>query len=145
MNKINFVKFLLKLNEIHPEPPNIKVGELSEVFRHSIFINGSEAVRKQIMLKSATSKYESELEYPWDNYFGIELAPFLQGKCTLDLGCFTGGRSTAWFKRYGLDFIYGIDVKQEYIEAATQFAALYNMPCEFKVLKFRTPDRGVSH
>ena len=128
---VKISKFLMKWFESIPVSPEIEIGELQEVFNHSSFVNGSDSQRKLIMLKSSERKYESEIKYPWDNYFGIDLAPFLQGRVILDLGCFNGGRSAAWFERYRPDHLIGIDVKKEYIDAATQFAKVKNIRAEF--------------
>jgi SAM-dependent methyltransferase len=131
MMSVQLAKSFMKMREAVPAPPGERVGELQEVFRHRIFLEGTQERRKAIMLESSRSKYESELAYPWDHYFGRDLAPLLQGQVALDLGCFTGGRSIAWFERYGLRFIHGIDVEPEYIEAATQFAATKGVPSRY--------------
>jgi len=88
---------------------------------------------KTIMLKSSESKYENEYNYSWDNYFGFSLRPLLEGKTALDLGCFTGGRTVAWFERYKLNYISGIDVSEIYIKAARQFASIKNAKADFRV------------
>jgi ubiquinone/menaquinone biosynthesis C-methylase UbiE len=131
MMSVALAKSFMRMKEHVPAPPERGIGELQEVFRHRVFVEGSEADRKAIMLESSRSKYQSELAYPWDHYFGMDLRPLLQGNVALDLGCFTGGRSVAWFQRYGLSFIHGIDVAPEYIEAATQFAATHNVPAKY--------------
>jgi SAM-dependent methyltransferase len=131
MMSVQLAKSFMRLREAIPAPPDDRVGELQEIFRHRIFLQGSETARRAIMLESSRSKYESELAYPWDHYFGRSLAPLLGDKVALDLGCFTGGRSVAWFERYGLRFIHGIDVEPEYIEAATQFAATKHVPSRY--------------
>jgi ubiquinone/menaquinone biosynthesis C-methylase UbiE len=73
------------------------------------------------------------MNYPWDNYFGTDLSSFLQGKMALDIGCFTGGRSVAWFERYKLKHITGIDIRKLFIESAKQFASIHNISADFKV------------
>lgn len=131
MTSVAIAKSIMKLREAVPPSPTKLVGELQEVFRHDIFIHGSPAERQAIMHQSSLSKYQSELAYPWDRYFGMDLSPLLRDQSALDLGCFTGGRSVAWFERYGLRFIQGLDVEQEYIDAATQFAALKQVPARY--------------
>lgn len=131
----HIAKFLMNRFSNYPVSPEKEVGELSEVFRHTLFLNGSKVERNTIMLKSSESKYKSELDYPWDHYFGIELTPLLQGNIVLDLGCFTGGRSVAWFEKYKLEYLIGIDVTQTFIDAATQFADLKKIRADFKVAK----------
>ena len=108
-------------------------GEDSEIFNNDSFLNATETTKKSIMLKSSEAKYKSELDYPWDIYFGRELKPMLEGKVALDLGCFTGGRSIAWYDRYNLKHISGIDVKQVFIDAANQFASARTVDAEFKL------------
>ena len=126
-------KFLMKLIKAYPTSPEKSVGGMKEVFRHSIFLDGSESNRKRIMLESSQSKYEDEMRYPWDHYFGMDLSPFLKGKVVLDLGCFTGGRSVAWAQRYKLAKIYGIDISQVYIDAAAEYAKINQVQAEFRL------------
>lgn len=133
MSSVQFAKFLMKIMEVTPASPLIKVGELQEVFNHSAFLEGSKETQKEIMHKSSDNKYQSELDYPWDNYFGIELTPLLKGKDILDLGCLNGGRGIAWYEKYGLHSINGIDVTQVYIDAATQFAHKKDARAEYHV------------
>lgn len=51
----------------------------------------------------------------------------------MDLGCFTGGKTVAWFERYKLQKITGIDIKNVYIDAAVQFADKHTVNADFKV------------
>ena len=133
MNTTQIAKFLMKLFEKYPIPPSDKVTGLNEVFRHPIFIDGSESEKKKIMFESSRFKFQNETEYPWDQYFGIDLRPLLKGKAVLDIGCHTGGRSAAWAKMYNFSKLYGIDVEQNYIEAAIQFKDSMGFEGNFKV------------
>jgi SAM-dependent methyltransferase len=135
MDTIQIAKFFMKLWEVHPISPDKEIGGLQEVFQHPKFLDASESEKKEIMFRSACFKYENELNYPWDNYFGLDLAPLLNNKVVLDLGCFNGGRSTAWHERYDLDCLSGIDVDQIYIDAATQFANIKKINANFKLAK----------
>lgn len=135
MMSVQLAKSFMRMREAIPASPDDRVGELQEIFRHRVFLDGTETDRKAIMLASSQSKYESELAYPWDHYFGRDLAPLLADKIALDLGCFTGGRSVAWYERYGLRCIHGIDVEQEYIDAAAQFAASKHIAARYHVAK----------
>lgn len=135
MNSIQIAKSLMKLRETSPPPPDENFGELQEVFRHDFFLEASESKKRELMLESSNAKYVSELHYPWDNYFGIDISPYLNNKVVLDLGCFNGGRGAAWFERYNLDKLFGIDVDQVYIDAATQFASTKQINAEYKVAK----------
>lgn len=56
----------------------------------------------------------------------------LQGKTALDFGCFTGGRSVAWFEQYGLRQILGIDLNEIYIEAVKQFGFICKANADFR-------------
>lgn len=131
--RAQIAKLLMKIFERHPASPEKSVGGLNQVFCHCAFVDGSEADRKRIMLESSQHKYDSEMQYPWDHYFGIELFPLLKGKVALDLGCFTGGRTAAWAQRYELTKVYGIDIKEVYIDAATLFAAIKGVHAEFRL------------
>ncbi len=134
----------MKLREEFPNSPDdadaeeslkIAVGELQEIFQHDYFLKANETKKKEIMLHSSTSKYESELDYPWDAYFGTDLSPYLKEKVILDLGCFNGGRGAAWFERYNLKQIFGIDVDQVYIDAATSFASIKQINAKYDVAR----------
>lgn len=133
MRSTRIAKFMMKTFEVHPTFSDTDVGDLNEVFNHKSFLHATESQQNCIKLKSSESKYNGEFQYPWDNYFGFDLSPVLQGKRALDLGCFTGGRSVAWFERYKLQKIVGIDVKQVYIDAAKQFATVHNANAEFRM------------
>jgi len=135
MRTSKIAKYLMKLFESHPVTPTEKVTELSEVFRHPVFVSGSESEKKEIMFESSRVKFQDEIDFPWDQYFGIDLRPILKGKEVLDLGCFTGGRSAAWAKRYNLSKLYGIDVNQDYIEAAMQFKYYIGFEGDFRAAR----------
>lgn len=133
MVSIRVAKWAMKQWEAFPIPPGETVGECSEIFHHPKFTDASADERRTIMAQSAASKYQSELAYPWDHYFGMDLRPLLAGKRVLDLGCFTGGRGVAWIERYGLSHLYGVDVADVFIDAAREFAARRSAPAEFRV------------
>lgn len=133
MPSVRLAKFLMKQMESLPSPDDATAGGLSEIFDHPIFTDGNQAERQRIMLESSEAKYAGEFAYPWDGYFDLDLAPLLSGKEALDLGCFTGGVSVAWYERYGLTHISGVDVRPEYIEAATQFASLKGADADFRL------------
>lgn len=135
MKLYKLAKLAMKKFETFPVSPEMKVGEYSEVFQHPCFLNASDGERKEIMLKSSLSKYENELKKPWDLYFDIKLDSLLREKHVLDLGCFTGGRSVAWFERYGLMSITGVDISQVYIDAAKQFSEIKRINADFKVAR----------
>ncbi|WP_414752449.1 methyltransferase domain-containing protein [Anabaena sp. CCY 9910] len=133
--QVKFAKLIMKRFGNFPISPDIYVGELEEVFNHSIFVNGTHHKRKEIMLHSSQSSYESEKAYSLCNYFGKDLTPYLENKNVLDLGCFNGGRGIAWFEKFNMASITGIDVKHEYIDAAMQFAGLKNINAKYLLAK----------
>ncbi len=125
-------KRVMRLAEVHPPDPRDAVGGLSEVFRHPVLTDGSQAERERIMRASSESRYEDENAFPWDNYFGCSVKPWVGGD-VLDLGCFTGGRAVAWWERYEPRTIAGVDVDEAFIEAARAFAAARGVPADFRV------------
>lgn len=126
--KLDIIKKSMKLFERVPSCNDLS---LNEIFNHKNFIEASEEERKIIMQKSAEFRYINELEIPFESYFGFNLISLLNGKVVLDLGCFTGGRAVAWYERYGLKKIYGIDTKDNFIEAASLFAKSKGVNAEF--------------
>ena len=113
------LKKLMKAFATNPKPTDYN---LREIFNHQTFTNSHELKRYEIMEKSSRTLYLEEMSYPLDNYFGFDLMPLLKDRVVLDIGCFTGGRSIAWYERYHFEKIYGVDVDTTYIEAATNFA-----------------------
>lgn len=120
---------LMRLRERVPDPDD---GSLGETFKHPQFTEADDEERARIMWRSSKSRYEDELSFPWDNYFGMSVRPWVKGTA-LDLGCFTGGRAVAWRERYEIQGIHGVDVDPIYIEAAHQFAAARGVSAEFRV------------
>ena len=108
-------------------------AELNEIIRHPKFLQAGEAERASFMLRSAQAKYDSEIAYPWDTYFGTSLKPLLQGKRVMDLGSLYGGRTVAWAESYELQHITGIDVDPIYVATATQFAQTKGVSADFRV------------
>ena len=122
------IKRLMKLFE---RVPSVNDYHLSEIFRQKVFTQASQQERKRIMLKSSQRAYLDEFQHPFDLYFGLDLVPLLKGQIALDLGCFTGGRSVAWAERYRLDEMYGVDIRDIYIEAAQNFAERKDIKANF--------------
>lgn len=124
-------KAAMKVWEVTPDPSN--TDGLQEAFNLRRFLQASQTERNQIMLKSSQTKYCEEIEYPWDAYFDMDIAPLLAGKSALDMGCFTGGRGAAWYERYKLSQVTGIDVDQVFIDAARRFAAAQGIRADYTV------------
>lgn len=120
----------MKIMETRPSPSNYG---LKEIFSHPNFIAGNDEERNAIMLKSAQWNYDTEIEFPWDRYFGFDLTSLLSNKAVLDLGCFTGGKSIAWAERYGVREMYGIDTSDIFITAARKFAEKKGIEAKFSV------------
>lgn len=129
---VGIAKRVMRLARAHPPDPRHTVGGLSEVFQHPVFTRGSEADRERIMRLSSESRYEDESAFPWDNYFGHSVKPWVTGDL-LDLGCFTGGRAVAWAERYQPRSISGVDVDENFIDAARKFAESRRMPADFRI------------
>ncbi len=124
----------LVMRQWETEHPSWSNGaELNEIVRHPKFTQASDAERASLMMRSARAKYDSEIAYSWDSYFGMDLKPLLTGKHVMDLGSLYGGRSVAWAERYELAHITGIDVNPIYTETATQFARSKGVSADFHV------------
>lgn len=115
------IRALMRLREMVPDPQTF-IGH--EVFDHDVFSHGTQADRQETMHTLSSSRYEMELRNPYEDYFGLDLTPFLKGKTALDLGCFTGGAVVAWAERYHVEKVYGIDVRDVYVQAAHRFAQM---------------------
>ena len=56
MSAVRLAKWMMRLVERAPQFSETEVGDLSEVFNHRRFLDGDEATRKSIMLRSSESK-----------------------------------------------------------------------------------------
>lgn len=138
MNTVSVAKAIMKLGEVHPASPHKEIGACQELFWHERFVSAPAEERRAIMLASSEKKYAEEMAYPWDRYFGMDLAPQLRGRSVLDLGCFNGGRGVAWCERYQFAQLIGIDVAPVFIEAARQFARTKNIDARFEIARGET-------
>jgi SAM-dependent methyltransferase len=129
---IAIAKRVLKLWPAPPPDPETP-GGLQEIFTHQRFLEASQEQRLEIMRASSRWKHRDELDYPWDHYFGVDLASRLRGKSILDLGCFTGGRSVAWAERYDVAALSGVDVEAVFIEAARRFSCERGIEADFRL------------
>ena len=129
---VKCAKQLMQVAERRPPDPRENVDGLSEVFRHPLFTHGSAKARERIMRQSSATRYDDEMAYPWENYFGRPVGGWVQGD-VLDLGCFTGGRAVAWWERYRPSSMAGMDVDEVFIEAARRFAESRAVPAQFRV------------
>jgi len=111
--------------------PDQKTSLGHEVFDHTLFSHGTPAQRQEIMHRLSSSRYELERRNPFESYFGLDLTPFLKGSTVLDLGCFAGGAAIAWMERYGIERMYGVDVRDIYVQAAQRFAVSKKVNAHF--------------
>ncbi|MBW3654760.1 MAG: class I SAM-dependent methyltransferase [Gemmatimonadetes bacterium] len=128
--KVALAKRTMRLMERHPAESDLA---LAQVFRTERFRNAAPEERLAIM--EASSRYREEYEdvLPFERHFDRDLRPYIEGKRMLDLGCFTGGRSVAWHKRFGARKTYGVDIDPVFVEAARHWAAVRNVDAEFCV------------
>lgn len=129
---MNLARYLMTKFASFPQFDKDKVGLLQEDFNHPEFINSTVEQQKSIMFNSSKYRYEDELSFSIDKYFGFNLLPYLKNKNVLDLGCFVGGRAVAWYERYQINHICGIDISQVFIDAAEQFADSKQINAEFR-------------
>ena len=93
------IKFLMKTFQTFPSEKNF---ENWEVFNHDIYLKNTQTKQKEIRKATCMARYdiEKDKKFSWmENYFLKDLDPeTLKGKTLLDLGCFTGGRLSAWYE-----------------------------------------------
>lgn len=122
------IKKLMKLCERYP---SIEDYHLCEVYNHRTFTEGTHAERILIMLKSSSNAYLDEKNNKtFELLFNYDFST-LKGKTVLDVGCFAGGRAVAWAERWQLEKIYGIDIVDNHIKAAQNFADMKGIDAEF--------------
>ena len=73
MTTVSIAKKAMKLFERRPDLSSDDAFLLQEIFNHEMFLEGTGEERREIMLQSSRRKYQDELDYPWDQYFGFNL------------------------------------------------------------------------
>lgn len=111
--------------------PRVGDLELKETFDHEIYREASEEKRRALRLASAELRCKAEFQRPLDRFFGIDLLPLLEGGTLLDIGCFTGGKAAAYAERFRLRKVYGVDVYEDHVLAAKEFADTRGINAEF--------------
>ncbi len=128
------IKFLMKTFQTFPSEKNF---ENWEVFNHDIYLKNTQTKQKEIRKATCMARYdiEKDKKFSWmENYFLKDLDPkMLKGKTLLDLGCFTGGRLSAWYENYELKKVYGIDINPIFKVAADEFASEKKINADFKI------------
>jgi SAM-dependent methyltransferase len=115
-----FLRRLMQFRAMIPAPDDLSLGE---IFQHPTFLQAGTDARRARLLAAARYRRADEDAHPFDRYFGRELAPLLQGRRVLDLGCFIGGRSLAWRDRYRLAEVVGTDIDPAILAGAAAYAA----------------------
>ncbi len=120
------------LMKAFPSAPRAGDPALQEVFDQPAYVEAGADEREQIQLRSARFRYDLEGAMSWvDKWFARVPADAFRGASVLDLGCFTGGRLVRWKERYGFGRVCGIDIREEYAEAAGRFAETMGVEAEF--------------
>ena len=127
------IKFLMKTFQTKPSENNF---ENWEVFNHDIYLKGDDKKKREIRQATCIARYniEKDKKYSWmENYFLSNLnSELLKNKTLLDLGCFTGGRLSAWYENYELKKAYGIDINPIFKIAAEEFVSKKKINADFK-------------
>lgn len=116
-------KYLMKMFPAYPDQND---PHLWEVFKTDHYLNGTQEHQRAVRYASSLASYEYEQneEDSWlRKYFFPRITPGeLQGKVLLDLGCFTGGRITAWSEQFRLSMGLGLDINPIFKIAGEEFA-----------------------
>ena len=118
----------MKLFPAYPDP---KDPYIWEVFNTKEYINGSEEYQNQFAMLLQVLIINGSLmkKISWlDKYFFPRISPkILENKTLLDLGSFTGGRLTAWTKKYKLFKGLGLDINPIFKIASEELAQSLNI------------------
>ncbi len=127
---VKFAKRAMKLVQKFPQRNNLAIAQ---IFNLNTYTDASDSRKREIMRASSLYRVEHENKLPFDRHFAKQIRPYLENKTVLDLGCFTGGRTVAWHKKYNINKSYGIDVEQVFIDASENFAKAEDIDAEFAV------------
>ena len=118
----------MKLFPAYPDPQDPYIWE---VFNTKEYIDGSDEYQKSIRYASSIANYKWEFDekISWlEKYFFPRITPdILENKTLLDLGSFTGGRLTAWTKKYKLFKGLGLDINPIFKIASEELAQSLNI------------------
>ena len=121
-------KFLMR---IFPSYPNENDPHLWEVFKTNHYLSGSAEHQRAVRFSSSIACYEyennDEISLLKNYFFPRISSDELEGKVLLDLGCFTGGRLTAWKEKYKLKSAFGIDINPVFKIAGDEFSESRNI------------------
>lgn len=128
-------KFVAKaLMQLWPSIPDKNDMSLQEIFNLDEYTCATPEEQDRIRLLSAQYRYDYETHHCFfKKYFPMISRQELYGKSILDLGCFTGGRIIKWVERYGFGEAKGIDIKEDFIEAARAFSKKKGVDIDFQV------------
>ena len=121
-SKIKLAKIVMNLLA---SKPTYDITHLrSENINHRDFINASEQEKNKILFEMARRHHLRDRMKPFDLYFpDYSLKGLLSGKKILDLGCWCGGATVSYAERWNVKSMYGIDVNEYFIRAATLFSS----------------------
>lgn len=123
--KIKIKATKIAMNLLPNEPKFDLISPKNETIRHKIFLDLSPEEKREALVEISRTHFMSDQIHPFDHYynhFGIDLERILNGTNVLDLGCSYGGKSVSWAERWSVKSMYGIDVNEYLIQAATEFA-----------------------
>jgi ubiquinone/menaquinone biosynthesis C-methylase UbiE len=95
----------------------------------------SEAEKQAMELKTAELRYEEAKGIPLEDYFRRDLTQYLKGADVLELGCNFGGGALAYFEKYKLKSITGIDIEDEHITTCNALFQKWQPAAQYKFMK----------
>jgi ubiquinone/menaquinone biosynthesis C-methylase UbiE len=127
---ISLAKRAMRLVEKFPQKDNLA---LAQIFDLNSYKDASDLEKREIMRVSSRFRMDHERNMPFERHFRRPIRPYLEGKTVLDLGCFTGGRTVAWHKKYSIKKSFGVDVEQVFIDASRHCASDEGVDAEFEM------------
>jgi len=104
-------------------PPEVGNPTLSQTFNHDSYRFGTDQERRSVRADHSQYRFDYEQDVCFfDHFFPDYPRTLLRGKDFLDLGCLTGGRTAAWFEKFGFRSAFGFDIDPEFVRAAKEFA-----------------------
>jgi len=91
--------------------------------------------RQDGLLQIAKTRYEESKAFPLDRYFKTDLRSMLKGKDVLEVGSNHGGAALAYFERYELKSIVGLDTTESQVETSTLFFKSRGLNSNFDFVK----------
>lgn len=127
-NSVRLAEWAMRLMERVPSESDLAMAQF---FNTDQFRNATSEDRIAMLRASSRFRDDYERVLPFERHFRVSLNPYIRGKVMLDLGCFTGGRTVSWHRRYGASKSIGIDIDPLFIEAADQYSTEQGIDAEF--------------